>query len=103
MHNPVCLSLPIQRTFRSLPPHRFTSNKKIAMANEKTPTEAPRWLLGFYLVAGIAAVLALALGLWDVVVERDGEADLVMSILLPLALLILVIALYKKRRGQAAP
>ena len=72
------------------------------MADENTPAEAPRWIFGLYLVAGIAAVLALALGLWDILVERDGGDDLVMDILLPLALLILVIALYKRRRGLAA-
>lgn len=72
------------------------------MADKNTPAAPPRWLFGFYLVAGIAAVLALALGLWDVLVERDGGDDLLMDILFPIMLLILVIVLYRRRRGMAA-
>ena len=71
------------------------------MANEKPPAESPRWIYGLYLVAGIFAIVALALGLWDALVERDSGENLVMGVLFPILLLILVIVLYRRRKQAA--
>lgn len=55
-----------------------------------------------WLIAAILAFLALALGMWDLMVERDGEANWLGQAVLPLLLLVFALAMYRRHRGSAA-
>jgi len=51
-----------------------------------------------WLVVAILAFLTLALGAWDLLVERDGGEDWLMQAVLPLLLLIFAIVMHRRDR-----
>ena len=70
------------------------------MPPETTPEPAKntKFTRGLLLAAAGAAFLALALGMWDYFVERDGGEDWLMQIVFPILLLFLMIALYQRQK-----
>ena len=70
------------------------------MEPEKKPSafKNPAFTRGLLIVATIAAALSLALGAWDIFVERDGGEDWLMQIVFPILLLFLMIALYQRQK-----
>lgn len=47
-----------------------------------------------YLIAVVLSALALALGLWDYMIEGDGGDTATWGVILPSALLLLMLVLY---------
>jgi len=58
-----------------------------------------RGSLHFYLVAVLLALVAFALGIWDILVQREG-GDWLMQILLPVLLIIVLAGLHAQARRQ---
>jgi hypothetical protein len=54
------------------------------------------WLL----VAALGFV-TLALGLWDVLVERDGGENWLTQVVLPLLLFVYALIMYTRRKGRS--
>lgn len=52
----------------------------------------PIWLL-----VAVLSLVALALSLWDMIVERDGGNDWIMQALFPLLLAIFAVTMYRKQ------
>lgn len=47
---------------------------------------------GLYLIAALIAAFALGLGLWDLLVERDGGDDSwLMQVVVPIAIIVLAV------------
>lgn len=65
-------------------------------------TAPPRRGGAFWLVVAVLALITLALGVWDLVVERDGGADWLMQVLFPLLLLVFAVTMYRRQRGSVA-
>jgi len=51
-----------------------------------------------WLIAAGLALVALLLGLWDLVIERDGGGDWLRQVVLPLVFLILTLAMHRRER-----
>ena len=58
-----------------------------------------RGSLHFYLVAVLLALVAFGLGIWDILVQREG-GDWLMQILLPVLLIIVLAGLHAQARRQ---
>jgi putative copper export protein len=65
------------------------------------PNTTPQRRAGsLWLVVAVLAVITLALGLWDLVVERDGGENWLLQALFPLLLLVFALAMYRRQRGN---
>lgn len=53
-----------------------------------------------YMVAIIIALVALALGMWDVAVERDGGGNWLVQLAMPLLLILVVGGLYMRTKAD---
>jgi uncharacterized membrane protein SirB2 len=58
-----------------------------------------RGSLQFYLVAVLLALVAFALGIWDILVQREG-GDWLMQILLPVLLIIVLAGLHAQAKRE---
>ncbi len=58
-----------------------------------------RGSLHFYLVAVLLALVAFALGIWDILVQREG-GDWLMQILLPVLLIIVLAGLHAQAKRE---
>lgn len=56
-----------------------------------------------WLIVAVLAVIALALGLWDALVERDGGTDWMGLVALPAILLAFSLAMRRKYTRSAQP
>lgn len=52
-----------------------------------------------YLIFLALAAVALALGLWDVLIEADGGGNPLLQVAFPAALVVLAALLYRRERG----
>jgi uncharacterized membrane protein len=66
------------------------------MANTFPQRQGAVWL-----VVAVLALISLALGLWDLVVERDGGGGWLTQALLPLLFLAFAVTMYRRHRGSA--
>lgn len=66
------------------------------MANTFPQRQGAVWL-----VVAVLAGTSLALGVWDLVVERDGGGNWLTQALLPLLLLIFAVTMYRRQKGSA--
>ncbi len=57
----------------------------------------------FYLAGAFLALVALALGAWDLWVERDGGENLLMQIVSPAVLVLFMVEMYRRSRGPRLP
>lgn len=55
-----------------------------------------------YLVAIIIALVALALGMWDIAMERDVGGNWLVQLAMPLLLILVVGGLYMRARAERA-
>jgi hypothetical protein len=51
----------------------------------------------YWLLVAALGFVALALGLWDVLVERDGGENWLMQVILPLLLSVYALIMYRRR------
>lgn len=58
-----------------------------------------RGSLQFYLVAVLLALVAFALGIWDILVQREG-GDWLMQILLPVLLIFVLAGLHAQAKRE---
>lgn len=61
--------------------------------------DSQRGSLHFYLVAVLLALVAFALGIWDILVQREG-GDWLMQILLPVLLIIVLAGLHAQAKRE---
>ena len=61
----------------------------------------PQRQRAIWLVVAVLALLTLALGAWDLFVERDGGGNWLTQALLPLLLLVFALTMYWRERGRA--
>jgi hypothetical protein len=54
-----------------------------------------------WLLVMVLAFVALALGLWDVLVERDGGENWLTQVVLPLLLSVYALIMYARRKGRS--
>jgi len=52
-----------------------------------------------WLVVAVLAILTLALGVWDLAIERDGGENWLLQVLFPLLLLVFAVTMYGRRKG----
>jgi hypothetical protein len=52
----------------------------------------------YWLLVAVLGFVALALGLWDVLVERDGRENWLMQVILPLLLSVYALIMYRRRK-----
>jgi hypothetical protein len=52
-----------------------------------------------WILVAVLGFVALALGLWDVLVERDGGENWLMQVLFPLGLAVYALIMYRRRKG----
>ena len=62
-------------------------------------TDSQRGSLQFYLVAVVLALMAFALGIWDILVQSEG-GDWLLQILLPVLLIMVLAGLHAQARRQ---
>jgi hypothetical protein len=54
-----------------------------------------------WLLVAVLGFVALALGLWDVLVERDGGENWLMQVVFPLLLSVYALIMYRRVKGRA--
>lgn len=60
----------------------------------------PRYLKVIYLGAAALAILAFVLGLYEYVIIGAQDAHLASDVFLPVAVLVIVVALYSRRKKE---
>ncbi len=53
-----------------------------------------------YVGASVLALIALVLGFYDYTVAPDDQRNLLFDIVLPLGMLIVIVVLYRRRKGE---